>query len=420
MDFSLILPILVTVVGVILLIRLGAFFIIHPIRTTREIMDGLKDRKTRRAFCLALAGTLGVGNIFGVSAGIMIGGPGSLFWLFISTFFAMVIKYAETLLVFDGGANKGGMAIIIRNIFSRFGKAFSILYAALTVALALFMGSAMQSAALIDSAEQTISLKPVVTLVILLILFLPCLLGGGRKIESITEILIPLTTIIYIIGCFAVIFINFSRLDDVIFDVFSSAFSFRSALGGGVSFLAIKEGFARGILSNEAGVGTSAMAHIRSRERSPHKAGLFAMSEVLFDSTLLCILTGIAILVSVDNISGFSTPMSLVSEAFSSSLGGGVAMVLPFIILSFAYATIICWYYYGMECMTVFFPKISRIFSPAFIFFMLVSWRIRSQNLLCVIDIILLLMSILTLCAIVKKSKRIAEISKHCQKKDPE
>lgn len=419
MDFSLILPILVTVVGAFLLIRLRAFFIFHPIRTAREVIEGLKDRGERRAFCLALAGTLGVGNIFGVSAGITIGGAGSLFWLFVSTFFAMVIKYAETLLVFDGGASRGGMASMLKSTFSRFGRFFAPIYAALTVILALFMGSAMQSSVLLDSAEQTLSLKPPVTLIILLILFTPCLMGGARKIESITEILIPMTTIIYIIGCFAVVFINFSRIDDAICGIFSSAFSFRSAIGGGVSFLAIREGFARGILSNEAGVGTSAMAHSRSQGRSPHRAGLFAMCEVFFDSTLLCMLTGIAILVSVEDISVFKTPMALVSEAFSSSFGGVLSAVLPFLIFAFAYSTIICWYFYGRECMSVFFPKLAWAFPPAFIISMLLSGSLRSQNLLYVIDFILLLMAILTLSAIIKRSRRIAEISKN-QRKNPE
>lgn len=419
MDISLILPGIVTAVGAFLLIRLRAFFVFHPIRTAREIAEGLKDRGGRKAFCLALAGTLGVGNIFGVSAGIMIGGAGSLFWLFVSTFFAMVIKYAETLLVFDGGAARGGMASMMRKVFTRFGRLAAPIYAALTVALALFMGSAMQSSALLDSAEQTLSLKPAVTLIILLILFMPCLIGGARKIENITEIIIPLTTIIYIIGCIAVIIVNFSRLDDAICEIISSAFSFRSALGGGVSFLAIKEGFARGILSNEAGVGTSAMAHSRSAERTPHVAGLFAMCEVFFDSTLLCMLTGIAILVSVEEVSAFKTPMSLVSEAFSSALGSRIALILPFLIFAFAYSTLICWYFYGRECMSVFFPKIAWAFPPAFIIFIFISGSLRSQNLLYVIDIILLLMAFLTLSAIVKGSGRIARISE-IQRKNPE
>ena len=147
---------------------------------------------------LALAGTLGVGNIFGVSAGILIGGAGSVFWIFISSFFSMVIKYAETLLAYDSCKLKGGTAETVRRIFPRWGGALSLVYAILTVALALLMGGAMQSSALVDVAYSGLGLMPAISIFILLILLLPCLLFGVRKIEKITEIIIPLTTIIYI------------------------------------------------------------------------------------------------------------------------------------------------------------------------------------------------------------------------------
>ena len=411
MDFSLLLPILVTAVGFYLLIKLRYFFLIHPIRTIRELLGGLKKRDDRRSFFLALAGTLGVGNIFGVSAGIMIGGAGSLFWLLLSTLFAMIIKYAETLLVFDADIDRGGTSALLSSVFSKWGKRLSPAYALLMLLLALFMGSAMQSAALIDVAENSLGITPLITGFILFIMLIPCLVGGAKKIESITEIIIPLTTIIYIIMCFCVIFSNLSRIGEVIKTIFTSAFNFRSAVGGGISFLAVREGFARGILSNEAGVGTSAMAHSRSKGRTPHLAGLFAMCEVFFDSTLLCMLTGISILISIEDISSFSSPMALVGAAFYSVLGNASSVLLPIVILSFAYATIICWYYYGRECATIYFPTLKAIYPALFIAFMLMSRHIRSDFLLYVIDILLLFMSFMTLSAIVKKSPRISEIS---------
>lgn len=420
MNFSIVLPVLVTAVGLYLLIRLRFFFISHPIRTAREFIEGLRDREARRSFFLALAGTLGVGNIFGVSAGIMIGGAGSLFWLFISTFFAMIIKYAETLLVFDGDIQRGGMSALLKKVFTSAGRILAPLYAALMLLLALFMGSAMQSAALLDVAEQTLSVHPLVTALILIILLAPCLIGGARKIENITEIIIPLTTIIYILMCLAVIFQNISRLGDVINTIISSAFNLKSALGGGISFLAVREGFARGILSNEAGVGTSAMAHSRSQRRTPHVAGLFAMCEVVFDSTLLCMLTGFAILLAVPDISAFSTPMALVSAAFYSALGGFSAVALPIVIFAFAYATLICWYFYGRECASLYFPAVKPVYPAIFIAFILLSRSVRSDFLLYVIDFLLLSMSLMTLSAIIKKSPAIAEISLHSQKKNPE
>lgn len=180
--------------------------------------------------------------------------------------------------------------------------------------------------------------------------------------------------------------------------------------------MALREGFARGILSNEAGVGTSAMAHSVSGNRSPHAAGLFAMCEVVFDSSVLCMLTGIAILVSVPDIASFSTPMALVSAAFYSCFGEISRLMLPIIILAFAYATMICWYFYGKECLALLFPRLQGIFPFLFVAFILTSRLIRSENLLYVIDILLLFMSFLTLCAIIKSIPRIEKLSRDALK----
>ena len=198
MKLSFLLPILVASAGLYLLVRLRFFFICHPIRTMGEFTSALGDRGARRSLCLALAGTLGVGNIFGVAAGIMIGGAGSLFWLFLSSIFAMIIKYAETLLTFDIKTARGGMAEVIRRVFVKCGDLLAPIYAVMTLALSLFIGSAMQSVAVLDVAEGAFSIHPVIGAVILIILLTPVLIGGARKIENITEIVIPLTTIIYI------------------------------------------------------------------------------------------------------------------------------------------------------------------------------------------------------------------------------
>jgi AGCS family alanine or glycine:cation symporter len=420
MDFSLILPFLVSAVGLYLLIKLRFFYIRHPIKTTRDFAVALSDRDARRSFCLALAGTLGVGNIFGVAAGIMIGGAGSLFWLFVSALLAMIIKYAETLLTFDCRVAKGGMADVLKKTFLKTGKFLAPLYAALTLVLSLFIGSAMQSTAVLDVAENSFLIHPITGAFILIILLLPCLVGGARKIENITEIVIPVTTIIYILMCFYVILLNFSRLGDVINMIISSASNFKSAIGGGVSLIAVREGFARGILSNEAGAGTSAMAHSTSQRRTPHIAGLFAMSEVVFDSLILCMLTGITILLSVNNTSDYKSPMSLVSAAFSNALGSFSVYVLLLLVFAFAYSTLICWYFYGRECALIYFPKIKPIYPFIFVAFIIVGRFMESEFMLYITDFLLLTMTILTLSAILRKVNRIAEISFEGQRKNPE
>ena len=415
MRISFLIPILVTLVGFFLLFRLRFFFLIHPIKTLREFLSAARDRSARRALFLALAGTLGVGNIFGVAAGIMIGGEGSVFWLFLSSIFAMVIKYSETLLVFDTPERRGGMSAALANIFPSLSSFLPQIYAFLTMALALFMGSAMQSAAVIDVAEKTLSLQPVFTAAVLIALLLPFTFGNADKIESLTEFIIPLTTIIYIFMSFCAIFSNFSLIPSVISRIFHSAFSAESVLGGGlssISLIAIKEGFARGILSNEAGVGTSALGHSRSVERAPRAAGLFGMYEVFFDTTLLCTLTAFVILLSVEDISAFSTPMSLVTAAFTASLGDFSGYILLVLIFAFAYSTVICWYSYGNECTSLYFPSAKPVFAPIFALFILLSVYISPSFLISATDLILLFMSIITLSAIIKKSNRIVELSK--------
>ena len=404
MGISFILPVLVTLSGVYLLIKLRCFYILHPLRTLREFLSGLKDREARRSFFLALSGTLGVGNIFGVAAGIIIGGEGTLFWMFISSLFSAVIKYAEVSLVFSGNAGQEGMAGLILRTLRR-GRVLSVAYAGLTIALSLFMGAAMQTSALCDVAEQALKLNPFITALILVIFLLPALFGESRKIENITELIIPMTTIIYIIMCFCAIFTNFDKLGEVIIRVISSALSPNAVLGGGAA-LAIKEGFARGILSNEAGVGTSALAHARHTDRSPHIAGLFGMCEVLFDTTLLCTLTGVAILVSVKDISSFATPMALVFSAFSLSIGSASGFLLP-LIFFFAYATLICWFYYGTEYCRIYFGGHRSAYLFIFLAFVFYSHLLPSRPLLYLTDIILLLMTFLTLSVIIKRAEQI-------------
>lgn len=403
MGFSLILPILVTLSGIILLFRTRFFFVLHPLRTFKELFLAIKDRDNRRSFFLALAGTLGVGNIFGVSAGLIIGGEGALFWLLFSSLFSAVIKYAEVFLVFNGGSNKG-TSDLISDGFPKGGRILAGCYVILTLFLSLLMGGAMQAASIADIMYESVGINKFSISIFLIIVLIPAFKGGTDKIEKITEKLIPMTTIIYIILCFCVIISNYSRIPKIIDQIFSSAFSIDSVIGGGLA-VTVKEGFARGILSNEAGVGTSSLAHLRGQRRDPHTAGLFGIFEVAFDSVLLCGLTGITILLGVGEISAFTSPMGLVFSAFTGTLGSGSLILIP-IIFSFAYATIICWYFYGSEYMNYCTGVSNKGYSVIFLLSVLVSPFLPSQALLFLIDVILLLMAVLTLSTIIKRFPR--------------
>ncbi len=416
MYLSFILPILVFTVGTYLLFKLHFFFVIHPIRTVKSFLSSVKDKKSRRALSLALAGTLGVGNIFGVAAGIIYGGAGSVFWLVISAIFAAVIKYAECVLSFDSlSREKGGMHLVLEGTFPKRGKHLAALYATACAALALFMGGAMQSGAVVG-AFVSVSEKGVLlpSLIFTLVVFLGTL-GGGDKIEKITEKVIPLTMIVYIFLAFSSIFANIDSLGNAFSAILNDAFTPKSAAFGTGTFLLLRqisEGFARGILSNEAGCGTSSLAHTRCTGRTPYHAGLSGMCEVFFDTSVLCVLTSMAILSSVSDPQSYTSPMQLVSDAIGNTFGGFSQALLLFSVFAFAYATVICWFYYGSVCSSYLMPKVgSKIFAPAFFAFIIFGGLIPSRRLIDITDILLLVLSALTVSAMIRRCERIKELT---------
>lgn len=416
MNIMIILPILVVGVGFYLLIKTRFFFILHPKRTVRTVFFALKKPSSRRCFWLALAGTLGVGNIFGVAAGIMIGGAGSVFWLLVSALFSMIIKYAEALLSFDSLTEKtAGMHRVIECVFSKAGKPLAGLYCAFCLLLSLFMGASMQGAAVAQAAQSSLGIDFGLCLAVFSALVILGALWGDGIIEKITSYTIPLTTIIYILMSFLVIFINFGSLPQVLSSIVSSAFAPRALGGGALSFFfsrAFYEGFARGTLSNEAGCGTSSFAHTRASEGTPKEAGLFGMCEVFFDTVVICPLTALVILLSGGAADIYESPMELVYSAFVSSLGEWSGILLLLSVFTFAYSTVICWFSYGSECTEYLFQKRTPVFIPAFAVFLIFGAQIKASVLITLTDAVILILSLITLTAIIKKSGRIWELTK--------
>ena len=412
MALSLILPISVTLFGLYMLIKLRAFFIIHPIKTVTLFKKSLVQKKNRTSLYLALAGTLGVGNIFGVAAGITLGGAGSVFWLLISAFFSMVIKYCETTLAEREGELGRGTHFAIKGSFKKSGNLLSKIYAVLCLGLAFFMGASLQTKAIYDSfdTENNISL---LFLVFFAVLIAISVLGGIDNIEKITAIIIPLTTIIYILLSLSVIIINFEMLDDAVISVVNSAISPKALGGGMLGFFtssAIKEGYSRGILSNEAGLGTSALAHSRSDKRLPALSGLYGMCEVFFDTVILCPLTAFMILTVNPNPADNISPMQLISEAVSTSLGKPFSYLLSLLILSFGYSTVTCWYYYGTECANFLFGKSPKgYFLVLYIVFIALGVYAHNTLLLYLTDLIILFMTLIMTVLILKEQRFIIE-----------
>ena len=415
------LPIILAAVGSYFLIRLRFFFILHPIKTARRGLRAIRDKRALRSFSLALAGTLGVGNVFGVAIGIIIGGPGSLFWLFASMLFAMVIKFAEVVIssdnLFHDTDTHGGFFYVIRASSRRMGRHLSCLYALATLGLSLVMGASLQTGAIRESLLEVTDVPRGSLALILAFLTLVAIIGGTGKIEKITALIIPMTTIIYIFITLSVIIMNINGFSSVLKSVINSAFRTESVLGGGVSFLTlapIREGFARGILSNEAGAGTSAIAHARSGVLSPATAGLLGIFEVWFDTGLICMLTGFSILLSVPDLTPFSGGMELVMYAVGNQFGALGKYAVLFCVFAFAFATVICWYYYGSESFSQIFGKSKRaVFLPLFLVFVCLGCFIDSYFLVSLTDALMTLATALTLCALIKNSDRIVHLSEN-------
>ncbi len=416
MSVTDLLPLIITFIGAFFLMRLRFFFVAHPIKVIKKIGETVKDKPSRKSLALALAGTLGVGNIVGVAYGISVGGAGSLFWIFISGFFASVIKYAESSLAADMLVRgRGGMMYVISSSFKKCGKFFGTLYAFLCLLLSFSMGAALQSRSAVSAGMRLIKVNPAILSLAFAILCAAVVLGGAKKIENAASVIIPLSTIIYISICVFVLGKNIGNMPSVISNVISDAFDFKSAVGGVSGFCiskSLKEGYSRGLLSNEAGAGTSAMAQTRAKNLTPSDVGLLGAVEVFFDTSLLCTLTGFAVLSSNSGTELVGDGMEIVLSAVRSSVGRGGELAVILLVFAFAYSTVICWYYYGCECVEYLLgDRGGVVFCAAFILISFAGFQIPEKYVIRLTDVILFLMSLLTVSALIKNSERIVILS---------
>lgn len=409
------LPPTVVAAGIFLLFKLKFFFFRHPIRTARTLGRSLSREGAPRALLLSLAGTLGVGNVVGVGFGIIVGGAGSVFWLLVSAVFSSVLKFAESAVAADmREGERGGMMFVIRKSFRGRAKLLSYGYALLCFLLALTMGSALQSRAAAESFGAESAGVRLAFALIFALLVIPAVLGGAKKIERACAIAVPAASAAYVFLTVFVIATNADRLGAVLGEIFRSAFSVRAAVGGVGGYAvcgAIREGFCRGLLSNEAGAGTSAMAQARSSAESAAEVGLSAACEVFADTVVLCMLTALAVLCAVPRPADYSTGMELIRAALSSA-GGFAEPVLCFCIIAFAFSTVICWYYYGalsLEFLTG--SDKTRGFTAVFVLSVFVGALSPSHLLIELSDVLLFLMCLLSLSAVIKNSDRLLALS---------
>ncbi len=321
-----------------------------------------------QAVCTALAGTVGTGNIVGVALAIATGGPGAIFWLWISALAGMVIKYCEVTLSVayrtrnSNGEPVGGPMYYIRSGLGWDGLAKLF---ALSAAIAAFgVGAAVQGNSIAGSMHSSFHIPAWLTGLALTFLAALVLLGGIQRIAGITELLVPFMAVFYIGGSLVVLFINRASVPEALQMIFQNAFTGTAASGGflGATVMqACRTGIARGVFTHEAGIGSAPIAHACADTDHPARQGLWGAFEVFFDSILLCTITALVILTSGLWKSNLNlTESALSSLAFDTAFPGGQYIVTISLAL-FAFATIIAWYYYGAQCVTFLFPRKPRI-----------------------------------------------------------
>jgi alanine or glycine:cation symporter, AGCS family len=347
--------------GVLLTVLTGAVQFRYLGFALREVLGKLTQKSTGpgtvspfQAVATALASTVGVGNIAGVATAISIGGPGSLFWLWVSGLLGMCTKFAEIVIALhyrerdETGTMRGGAMYTLKNGLGLpwLGTIFALL-----VSLAAFgIGNMVQANSVADSLRSTFGIAPSITGIVMAVLSAAVILGGLRRIGEVTEILVPFMAIFYLGGGLVILIRFAAEVPAAIALVFESAFSGAAATGGftgATVMMALRYGVARGLFSNEAGLGSAPMVHSAAQTDHPVRQGLYGIFEVFVDTILVCTVTGLVIL-STGVWADGTTGAALAGHAFSVGLPGtwGNIVVTTSLVL-FAFSTLIGWSYYG-------------------------------------------------------------------------
>lgn len=321
-----------------------------------------------QAVTTALSGTIGTGNIVGVATAITLGGAGAIFWMWISTFFGMATKYSEIVLAIKYRKRDkdnrfvGGPMYYLQEATNK--KILSVMFCILCLLSSFGIGNMVQANAISGAIQSvsSINFKPIIIVIAILIGFV--IIGGIKRIAKVTEAFIPAMALFYLAGCFVIIGMNISSIKDVFIEIFESAFQFKSAVGGVGGFIiakSMKVGFARGVFTNEAGLGSAPIAHAAADVKSPAQQGLLGIFEVFFDTIVMCTLTGVVIVVSGLHKSTNLDGAALTLGAFQKYLGDFAAIFIAVSTVFFAVASIIGWSYYGQTCVQYLFKKKSAV-----------------------------------------------------------
>ncbi len=328
-----------------------------------------------QTFTAALAGTLGTGNIVGVATALAAGGPGSIFWMWVSAIFGMMTGYGENVLGFlyrrknKQGAWQGGPMYYLQ--YGLNAKWLAVIFALFATLASIGMGNMTQTNSIANALNSSFKVPPLFTGIVVGILLSLVACGGIKRIGRVTEKLIPTMAILYILGCIVILIKFNSNVPVAITQIFKSAFNFKSAVGGigGYSILqAMRYGVSRGVFSNEAGLGSSVLIHTSGNIKSAPEQGMWSICEIFVDTIVMCTLTALTILSTGAFDMGYDGA-ALVVNAFELGLGGIGSLFLTIAITLFAFSTLLSWSYNGKLAFEYLFGyKLKHLYTIIFVF----------------------------------------------------
>jgi alanine or glycine:cation symporter, AGCS family len=372
--------------GLFLTVRLGGLQFrqlgpaLHLAFIARRERGGLGEISHFQALMTALAATVGTGNIVGVATAIAAGGPGAVFWMWMTGLVGMASKYCEALLAVkyrvtdESGQQAGGpMYYLSRGLrWKRTGRVLGGMFALFTALAAFGIGNMVQSNSMAAAIEGAFGIPGWMTGVVVALALGIVTIGGVRSIGRVTSVLVPSMILLYLLACLWVIIANASQVPAAISLIFSDAFTGTSAAGGflGASVAqAMRYGVARGIFSNESGLGSAGIAAAAAQTREPARQALVSMTQTFIDTIVVCSFTGVAIIASGAWQTGINGA-PLTQAAFDGAIPGGFGSdIIAFCLALFAFSTIIGWSYYGSQSLSYLFGR--RVVLPYQLMFML-------------------------------------------------
>ena len=366
--------VLLIAVGIFLTVKLGFFQFRRFGYVSKHTIGSLFDKRLHtkekgsvspfQAVTTALAGTIGTGSIAGVATALFSGGPGAIFWMWVSALFGMATKYSEIVLSLkyrelkEDGSYRGGPMYYIKNGLGL--KWLAVLFALFAMIACIGTGNATQSNSITSVIDSNFDVAPWITGIILTVIVSAVILGGVKRIASVNEKLVPLMAVLFILASIFAVAFNGDKIPTAFALIFKEAFNFKAAFGGVAGYgimRAMRFGVGRGVFSNEAGLGSAPIAHAASSTKDPVKQGLWGVFEVFITTIVICTMSALVVLTSDVYLSAFNAGAdpsangaALSAAAFGEALPYVGDVIISIATIFFALSTILGWAYYGEVC----------------------------------------------------------------------